>query len=90
YGALRPNESLLDAQWCLVDEEALKKEEEEIVIQVNGRLRGRITIPVNATREWVESRAESDSQVERFLAGKKIRKVVFVPHRLVNIVLENE
>ena len=88
YGVLRSNQDLLSVEWCKVDEEALKKDEEEIVIQVNGRLRGRLTIPINATPQWLESRALQDKQVERFIAGYKVHKVIVVLHRLVNIVLE--
>jgi leucyl-tRNA synthetase len=58
----------------------------EIVIQVNGKLRGKITIPVDADEDMIRSQALANENVSRFIIGKEIRKTVVVPGKLVNIV----
>jgi leucyl-tRNA synthetase len=59
-----------------------------IVIQVNGKVRGKITVPADASGEAVEAMALADPKVKGFVGGKGIQKVIQVPRRLVNIVLE--
>jgi leucyl-tRNA synthetase len=68
--------------------EALEQEELLIVVQVNGKVRGRITVPADETQERIESAALADERVSAFLGEKKIQRVVHVPRRLVNIVAE--
>jgi leucyl-tRNA synthetase len=79
----------LDAvTWPKYAEEALEEEQLLIVVQVNGKVRGRITVPADVTRERIESVAMADERVRSFLDGKKIQRLVYVPLRLVNIVTE--
>ncbi|HEB57927.1 MAG TPA: leucine--tRNA ligase, partial [Gammaproteobacteria bacterium] len=78
---------VIDAPWPRVDESALARDELEMVVQVNGKLRGRITVPTEADRETIEQLAQADANVQRFLAGHGIVKVIVVPGRLVNIVI---
>jgi leucyl-tRNA synthetase len=59
----------------------------EVVVQVNGKLRSRLLVPRGLTEEQVVDRALADPAVRRFLDGKPIRKVVYVPDRLVNLVV---
>jgi len=59
----------------------------ELVVQVNGKLRGRVSVPADADKESVENLAIADANVQRFVDGKEIRKVIVVPGRLVNIVV---
>ena len=64
-----------------------KLERVEVVVQVNGKLRGRVTVAVDVSKEELEAEALADDNVQRFIDGKAIRKVIVVPGRLVNIVV---
>ncbi len=81
-------ESLEGKGWPDYSEEALEEEKLLIVIQVDGKVRGRISVSVDASEESIKKEALADSKVSAFIKGKKIQKVVQVPGRLVNIVLE--
>jgi leucyl-tRNA synthetase len=74
-------------RWPTVDAMALEKDLMEIVVQVNGKLRGRVSVSVDADRESIAQLALADENVRRFVAGKAIRKTIVVPGRLVNIVV---
>jgi leucyl-tRNA synthetase len=74
--------------WPSYSKEALEEEQLLIVVQVNGKVRGKITVPADVTQERIETDALSDPKVANLLDGKKVRRVVYVPRRLVNIVLE--
>ena len=78
--------AIIDAQWPAVDESALVQDSLQLVIQVNGKLRGHIDMPAAATREEVEAAARANENVLRFTEGLSIRKVIVVPGKLVNIV----
>lgn len=77
---------LLDAPLPAPAEDALRQDEVELVVQVNGKLRGRVTIPAQATDEIAKAAALEDEHVRRFV-DKPIRKVIFVPGKLINIVV---
>ncbi|CAH0132762.1 Leucine--tRNA ligase [Pseudomonas sp. Bi70] len=79
-------EAIIDASWPAVDEAALVQDSLTLVIQVNGKLRGQIDVPADASREAVEAAARSNENVQRFTEGLTIRKVIVVPGKLVNIV----
>ncbi len=81
-------ETLESVRWLDYSEEALEQEQLLIVVQVDGRVRGKITVPADASKEWIEAEALADPKVKGFLHGKEIQRVVQVPRRLVNIVLE--
>ena len=68
------------------DESALAQDAIEMVVQVNGRLRGKITVPVDADQAAIQDAALADTNVQRFLEGKPARKVIVVPRKLINIV----
>ena len=74
------------AAWPQVDEDALKQDSIEIVVQVNGKVRGKISVPADAGKDAVEQTAKDNENVQRFTEGKTIRKVIVVPGKLVNIV----
>ena len=78
---------LLDAPWPAVDESALDQDEVELVLQVNGKLRGHMRAPKSAGREQIESLALAHEAVTRFTEGQRVKKVVVVPGRLVNVVV---
>ncbi|HKY07249.1 MAG TPA: class I tRNA ligase family protein, partial [Candidatus Binatia bacterium] len=81
---------LLDhVAWPTYSSEAIEEEKLLIVVQVNGKVRGKITVPADMSQARIESDALSDPKVASMLDGKKVRRVVYVPRRLVNIVLED-
>jgi leucyl-tRNA synthetase len=77
---------ILDAGWPQTDEEALRQDSVEYVVQVNGKVRGKVSVDAGADPEAVEAAACGSENVLRFLAEKSVRKVIVVPGRLVNIV----
>ncbi len=78
---------LLDAPWPQVDESALKRAEIELVLQVNGKLRGSLRVPADASKGAIEGLAVASEEVARFSEGRLIKKVIVVPGRLVNVVV---
>ena len=78
---------ILTAPWPTVDESALIEEEIELVVQVNGKLRGNMRVPREAAREAIEKMALSHPSVRKYVNGQPIKKVVIVPGRLVNVVV---
>lgn len=87
WGGLRPSENLWDAGWPQTDEAALVKSEIEIMVQVNGKLRGKITVPADADKAAVEAAALATDGAVKFMEGKPAKKIITVPGRLVNIVV---
>ena len=77
---------LLDASWPEVDEAALIADEIELVLQVNGKLRGAVTVPNGAAKEDIEKAALTHEAVGRFLEGRPPKRVIVVPGKLVNVV----
>src|SRR5271157_3733871 len=73
--------------WPAFDPELAKDDEAEIVVQVNGKLRGRFSAPFGTAAPELEARAKADEKVQPFLAGKQVVKIVTVPDKLVNIVV---
>jgi len=65
-----------------------KEEELEIPVQVNGKLRSRVVVPADASEEMVLERALADEKVRAFIAGKQVVKKIYVPGKLVNIVVK--
>lgn len=87
WQALGHGHSIMREKWPEWLEEALQTDETLIVVQVNGKLRGRITVSSTASREDLERAALADGKIRDFLAGKPVKKVVVVPNRLINIVV---
>jgi leucyl-tRNA synthetase len=79
--------SLLDAPWPQVDEAALVQDEIELMLQVNGKLRGSIRVPAQADRSTIESLAVASEAFTKQAAGATPKKVIVVPGRLVNVVI---
>ncbi|NNU44609.1 leucine--tRNA ligase [Ramlibacter montanisoli] len=78
---------LLDAPWPQVDESALRQDEIELMLQVNGKLRGSILVPAKADKAEIEKIALASEAFEKFADGASPKKVIIVPGRLVNLVL---
>ena len=87
WGVLGHSTALIDELWPAFDEAALERDLIELVVQVNGKLRGRVSVAADADRDEIEKQAVADENVQRFIGGKDIRKVIVVPGRLVNIVV---
>lgn len=85
-GAIDANSSVHEQSWPECDEEALKVDNVEIVLQVNGKVRGRLTVPAEANKEELEKIAMADANVQAHIGDATVRKVICVPGRLVNIV----
>jgi leucyl-tRNA synthetase len=86
WHALGHTGAVADATWPRVDEAALVRSSIEMVVQVNGKVRGKIEVAADAAKEQVEKQALEDANVLRFTDGVTIRKIIVVPGRLVNIV----
>ena len=78
--------SIINQPWPVYDEKVLKKEEKLIVIQINGKLRSRIMVKSDATDDEIKDLALKDEKVKKFIQGKKIKKSIIVPGKLINIV----
>ncbi len=78
---------LLDAPWPQVDAGALVQDELELVLQVNGKLRGALRVPASADRAAIEQAALASEEFQKFSEGRSAKKVVVVPGRLVNVVV---
>ena len=81
-------ETFVENHWPAVDESALSRDELEIVVQVNGKVRAKMMVPATADRDEVETLAKEQENVQRFLGDASIRKVIVVPNKLVNIVAQ--
>ncbi len=79
-------EAVENAQWPMVDESALVEDEKLIIVQVNGKLRAKITVAADASKEVVEQIGLTESGVVKFTEGKTVRKVIYIPGKLLNIV----
>ncbi|MDD9817284.1 MAG: leucine--tRNA ligase [Gammaproteobacteria bacterium] len=89
WRALGHDEAVIDASWPEADADALLQEHVEWAVQVNGRLRGRIQLPVAASDVRVREAALADDNVRRFTTAGEIDRTVIVPGRLINIVLRD-
>ncbi|MAB20868.1 MAG: leucine--tRNA ligase [Idiomarina sp.] len=80
-------EPLAFAQWPSVDESALVEDEKLIVVQINGKVRAKLTVPADASAEQVEQIAFEEDSVQKHTEGKEIRKKIYVPGKILNIVV---
>jgi len=79
-------EDILDAGWPEVDEQALQQDRIEYVVQVNGKVRGKVEVPADAGKDAIEQAALANDNVRRFIGESRVRKVILVPGKLVNVV----
>ena len=84
---LRPGTELLDQPWPQADDQALIQDEVEIVVQINGKLRGQIRIAREADRAAVERTALQDEHIQKNIADRPVKRVIVVPGKLINIVV---
>ncbi len=86
WNAIGDGTAVEDTLWPAIDESALVEDEKLIIVQVNGKLRAKITVSADAQQDAVQALAMDDENVSKFTEGKTIRKVIFVPGKLLNIV----
>ena len=87
WSALGHQTALIDVPWPQLDEQALVTDLVEIVLQVNGKLRARISVAADADNDSVAALALADPNVQKYVGDSEIRKTIVVPGRLVNIVV---
>lgn len=83
------NESAIDtAEWVKADEAAMVEDEKLIVVQVNGKVRGKVTVPATSSEEEIKAAAKADPNVAKFLDGKEILKEIYIPLKMLNFVVK--
>ena len=83
------NESNIDtAEWVKADEAAMVEDEKLIVVQVNGKVRGKVTVPATSSEEEIKATAKADPNVAKFLDGKEILKEIYIPLKMLNFVVK--
>jgi leucyl-tRNA synthetase len=87
WAALGHQQAVIDCRWPEVDETALVQESIQLVVQVNGKVRGKISVAVDAQKEEIEAAASSEENVVKHIADKPVRKIIIVPGKLVNVVI---
>jgi leucyl-tRNA synthetase len=87
WRALGHHDSLIDRRWANPDPAALTQDTIEVVVQVNGKLRGRVSVPADASEGQVREAALADANVQKWIEGKAVRQVIVVPGKLVNVVV---
>jgi leucyl-tRNA synthetase len=87
WQALGHKTALIDERWPEPDPAALVQEVVEIVVQVNGKLRGRVQVPADCDQSRAQAAALADAHVQKFVGEKAPRKVIFVPGKLLNLVV---
>jgi leucyl-tRNA synthetase len=89
WEALGRDEDILEAGWPAVDEDARRQQRVTVVVQVNGKVRGRVEVVPGTGQDALQDAAMAEDNVARFVSGKELRKVIVVPDKLVNIVVAN-
>ena len=87
WHALGHEDDVTWAPWPTVDESALTRDSIEMVVQVNGKVRAKMSVPASIDKAGAEAQALAQPNAQRFLEGKTVRKVIVVPGKLVNIVV---
>jgi leucyl-tRNA synthetase len=80
--------SVFDSSWPTFDESKLKQDEVTVVIQINGKLRAQITVPLDSTQEFIFNNARENEKIQKYLENVKIIKQIFVKNKLLNIVVK--
>ena len=88
YEKLGHEKKVFEINWPSYDENALIKDVIEIIIQINGKLRAKLMIPNNYTKEMMESEVLTSDKIKPFIEGKDVVKVIAIPKKLVNIVVK--
>ncbi len=86
WGGFGHSDNIMDHAWPELDESALVRDSIEMVVQVNGKVRARMEVPANMEKDAIEAEALVQDNVQKFIDGNTVRKVIVVPGKLVNIV----
>lgn len=84
---LVPNSNLLEQPWPQVNESLLLNNDLEMIIQINGKLRGKILVNNNMNEDTIKNLALDNENVKKFITGKEIKKIIYIPKKLINIVM---
>lgn len=87
WSMLGNDETITYQEWPTYDEKFLQEDNVEIVVQVNGKVRGKLVVPVDADRDTMIELAQNDENVQRFIEGKDVKKYIAIPGKIVNIVI---
>ena len=87
WTALGHQQAVIDSAWPVVDEAALVQASIALVVQVNGKVRGRINVAADASQDVIEAAVMDEDKVQKFIADKTVRKIIVVPGKLVNVVV---
>ena len=90
WNILGHNDTIAYEPWPSYDEEKTKEEMFEMVVQVNGKVRGKISVSINTSKEEMENLAKELENVKKYIENKEIVKVITIPKKLVNIVIKGE
>jgi len=85
--ALGHRQAVVDCTWPAVDEAALVQASVALVVQVNGKVRGRVDVPPDASRDVIEAAVINEENVQKYITDKTVRKIIVVPGKLVNVVV---
>jgi leucyl-tRNA synthetase len=88
WKALGHQNAVIEQPWPNIDQDALAKDSINFVIQVNGKIRAEITVPIAADKEMLENLALTNENVKKYIEGKFVIKMIIVPHKLINIVVK--
>jgi leucyl-tRNA synthetase len=88
WNQLGHEDRLYNAEWPAYDESALAKDEIEVIVQVNGKLKDKLLLPNNSSKEATEEAARGLEKVKEATEGKNIVKVIVVPNKIVNFVVK--
>jgi len=80
--------NLADAAWPVYDQAVASEEQITIVIQVNGKVRSRMTVPIDEDVDKIKALARADEKIARMIGGKEVLKEIYVPQKLVNLVVK--
>ncbi len=87
---LSEKQSIFQEKWPKFDPKLAKEKQIELVIQINGRVRGRVLAPADISQAEAEELALKQKNIQRHLTGEKVRKIIFIPGKLINLVIEQE
>jgi leucyl-tRNA synthetase len=87
WHALGHAEAVVDCAWPVVDAGALVQDTITLIVQVNGKLRGKVSVAADASRDAIEAAVLGEENVSRHIADKPLKKVIVVPGKLVNVVV---
>lgn len=88
WQAIGKQDSVHSQPWPNYDESALKREEKEIVIQVNGKVRDKVVLPISISKKEMEKQALNREKIQKMIEGKEIVKIITLPKKLINIVIK--